>query len=114
LVAAFTAHSWLGEYLHNRFELPGLTPLSPENSLTALFALALFLLWWSLPEKRIPTALLLAWGLLHLIGRGVLSVIPFQAPGRRPGRGHHPGAGSGHGGGSGEQTIQVGAGLPSR
>lgn len=75
-VAVFTALSWLGEYIHNRFELPGLSLLSPENSLMALAAMILFLAWWIYPS-RLTSALLAALALLHLIGGGILSVIPF-------------------------------------
>jgi hypothetical protein len=77
-IAAFSALSWLGEFIHNRIELPGLTLFSPENSVTALVTFALFLIWWFLPAKRIPGILLLALGLVHLLGGAILSVIPFQ------------------------------------
>lgn len=88
-IAAFTALSWLGEIIHNRIELPGLSPLSPENSLLALIAIALFLAWWLLPTSRAPTFLLLGLGLIHLIGGGILSVLPLKflpyAPEQSPG-----------------------------
>lgn len=77
-VAACTALSWLGEYIYNVADLPGLTLLSPENSLTALLALLLFLTWLVLPFKRLCSALLLGWGLLQFIGGGILSVLPFD------------------------------------
>jgi hypothetical protein len=51
--------SWLGEYVHNRADLPQLTLLSRENSLVALVALALFLAWWWVPRPRRVTATLL-------------------------------------------------------
>lgn len=76
-VAAFTALAWLGEYLHNRSELPGLTLLSPENSITALVAGLLFVVWWWLPARTLPAVLLLLWGLLHLVGGGTISVLPL-------------------------------------
>jgi hypothetical protein len=79
LVAAFTFVSWLGEYVHNRFELPQLTLFSPENLLTLLIAALLFLLWLNFPNRLAPAVLLLAWGLLHLVGGGVLSVLPLRA-----------------------------------
>ena len=77
LVALFTALSWLGEYVHNLFELPQLTLLSPENSVPALISLALFLAWWLTPYRRAAAVLLLAWAVLHLAGGAVLSVLPL-------------------------------------
>ena len=38
--------SWLGEYVHNLYELPDLTLLSPENSIPAMISLGLFFVWW--------------------------------------------------------------------
>jgi hypothetical protein len=77
LMLIFLAISWLGEYVHNLFELPTLTALSPENSLPALVSLALFAAWWLTRFNRALTLLILAWGTLHLIGGAILSVIPF-------------------------------------
>ena len=77
LVALFAALSWLGEYIHNLFELPQLTVLSPENSMPALISLALFLAWWLTPYRRAAAVLLLAWALLHLVGGAILSVMPL-------------------------------------
>jgi len=75
-VGASLALSWLGEFAHNRFELPQLTLLSPENSLPALVAVALFAAWWRRPG-RVGTAVILAWGALHLVGGALLSVLPL-------------------------------------
>ena len=77
LVALFTALSWLGEYVHNLFELPQLTLLSPENSIPALISLVLFLAWWLMPYRRAAAVLLLAWAILHLAGGAILSVLPL-------------------------------------
>jgi hypothetical protein len=77
LVAIYTVVSWLGEYIHNLFELPQLTALSPENSIPAFITLALFLAWWLTPYRRAAAVLLLAWGLLHLLGGAVISVLPL-------------------------------------
>ncbi len=77
LVAAVTLLAWLGEYIHNLVEMPQMTLLSPENSLTGLVSLLLFVGWWLLPYKRITASLLLIWALLHLIGGAVITVIPF-------------------------------------
>jgi hypothetical protein len=77
-VLLLTLLSWLGEYVHNLYELPQLTPLSPENSLPALVSLVLFGAWWLTPFKRVAAVLLLLWAALHLVGGAILSVIPFS------------------------------------
>ncbi len=77
-VAGAVLVSWLGEFVHNYFELPQLTLFSPENSLVLLVGVLLFLLWWRAPAHTISTILLFGWGLLHLLGGGILSVIPFS------------------------------------
>lgn len=78
LVAALLALSWLGLFVHNSIELPALNLLSAENSLPALVAVLLFAGWWLLPTRRLPAALLLVWGLLHLVGGAIVTVIPFS------------------------------------
>jgi hypothetical protein len=74
---AVTALSWLGEYVHNLYELPQLSVLSPENSITAVISLALFCVWWLTPLSRAAALLLLGWSLLHLIGGAIISVMPL-------------------------------------
>jgi len=76
-VAAFTLLSWLGEFVHNRADLPQLSLMSPENALPALITGLLFLAWWLLPLRRTTHVVLLSWALLNLIGGGILSVIPL-------------------------------------
>ena len=78
LVAALLALSWLGLFVHNSIELPSLNLLSPENSLPALVAVLLFAEWWLLPTRRLAAALLLVWGLLHLVSGAIVTVIPFS------------------------------------
>ena len=78
LVAALLALSWLGLFVHNSIELPALNLLSAENSLPALVAVLLFAGWWLLPTRRLAAALLLVWGLLHLVGGAIVTVIPFS------------------------------------
>ena len=78
LVAALLALSWLGLFVHNSIELPALNVLSPENSLPALVAVVLFAGWWLLPIRRLAATLLLVWGLLHLVGGAIVTVIPFS------------------------------------
>jgi hypothetical protein len=34
--------------------------------------------WWLLPTRRLAAALLLVWGLLHLVGGAIVTVIPFS------------------------------------
>lgn len=77
LVFLFTVLSWLGEYVHNLFELPQLSALSPENSIPAIISLSLFVMWLLTPFKRAAVTLLLAWALLHLVGGAIITVIPF-------------------------------------
>ena len=76
-VATLVAVSWLGLYLHNTLSLPALTPLSPENSLTALVALALLIAWCLLRGQRAVSALILGWALTHLVVGAVVTVMPF-------------------------------------
>jgi uncharacterized membrane protein YjdF len=78
LVAALLALSWFGLFVHNAIELPSLKLLSPENSLPALVAMLLFVGWQLLPTRRLAAALLLVWGLLHLVGGAIVTVIPFS------------------------------------
>src|SRR5829696_6953085 len=78
LVAMLLALSWLGLYVHNSIELPSLNLLSPENSFPALVAVLLFVGWWLLPARRLAAAVLLMWGLLHLLGGAIVTVIPFS------------------------------------
>ena len=77
-VAALLFVSWLGLFAHNSISLPSLTLLSPENSLPALVAVLLFVGWWLLPARRLTATLLLMWGLLHLVGGAIVTVIPFS------------------------------------
>ena len=77
LVSLFTLLAWLGEYAHNRRELPQLTLLSPENSLTALTALGWVAVWGLAPLRRGGSRLLWLWAALHLVGGGLVSVLPL-------------------------------------
>jgi hypothetical protein len=75
-MAGAVALAWLGMYIHNVADLPNLTLRSPENSLPGLVWLLLFGLWWAMPGRSWPVMLLLAWGLLNLVG-GFASVLPL-------------------------------------
>ena len=77
LLVSFTLLMWLGLYVHNTADLPALTLISPENSIPALVSAILVVAWWFLPWKRAAAVALLGWGLLHLIGGGLLSVLPL-------------------------------------
>jgi len=78
MVVAFALLSWLGMMIHNAFELPQLTLLSPEVGIPTLIYVLLVIGWWFLPQKRVMGSLLFAWALLHLLGGGIITVIPFS------------------------------------
>ena len=75
-MASAVALAWLGMYIHNVADLPNLTLSSSENALPGLVWLLLFGLWWAMPGHSWPAVLLLAWGLLNLVG-GFTSVLPL-------------------------------------
>jgi len=75
-MAGGVALAWLGMYIHNVADLPNLTLSSPENALPGLVWLLLFGLWWAVPGRAWPAILLLAWGILNLVG-GAVSVLPL-------------------------------------
>jgi hypothetical protein len=77
LLVSLTLLAWLGMFIHNTADLPALTLVSPENSVPALVSAILVIAWWLLPWKRAATVALLGWGLLHLTGGGILSVLPL-------------------------------------
>lgn len=78
LIVAATIISLFGLLFHNWWDLPHLTPLSLENSGPTLVFIILFGLWWHWPKSLITMVMLLLWGVIHLIGGGILSVIPFD------------------------------------
>jgi hypothetical protein len=69
--------SLLGYSVHNAVELPSLTPLSPENSIPLVIAVVLGVLCWRSPSSRLLDGILLAWGLLFLVGGAIISVLPL-------------------------------------
>jgi hypothetical protein len=76
VVPALAALSWLGMIIHNAEELPDLTLGNLEElgpTLVSIVLVALFLL----RPDRTSTALLFGWTLLHLVGGGILSVLPL-------------------------------------
>lgn len=69
--------AWAGFLVHNLADLPGQTPLSPESLLPTVVTVTLLALWL-VPASRTAAAwALLAWSGLHLIGGGILSVLPL-------------------------------------
>ena len=78
LITGAALISWLGLLFHNWWDLPELTPLSPENSRPTLVFILLFAAWRRWPQARLTAILLLLWGGVHLIGGGIGSVIPFD------------------------------------
>lgn len=75
-VLAAAALSWLGLLIHNVADLPGQTLLSPESAYPAAVLTVIVALWFS-AGRRVAAWLLLGWGLLHLIGGSVVSVLPL-------------------------------------
>ena len=78
MLALATMLSWLGEAVHNAVELPGLTILSLETIVPGTLAGLLFGLYLFLPSTRVSLVLLLGWGLLNLVGGGIISVLPLN------------------------------------
>jgi len=74
--------AWLGMYVHNVADLPNVTLSSSENVLPGAVSLLLLGLWWALPSRSWPAILLLAWGMLNLVGGFAtalpLPVLPFK------------------------------------
>lgn len=67
---------WAGMFVHNLAELPGQSLLSLE-SLIPLIVTVMLVAGWFTPSRSGVTIALLFWGLLHLLGGGVLSVLPL-------------------------------------
>ena len=64
--------------MHNAVELPGLTILSLETSIPGILAVFLFGVYLFSPSTRVSLGLLLGWGLLNLVGGGIISVLPLN------------------------------------
>jgi hypothetical protein len=76
LTIGATVVAWAGFLVHNLADLPGQTPLSPESLLPTLVTVALLVLWLVPATRTAGAWALLAWSALHLIGGGILSVLP--------------------------------------
>ena len=82
-MAGAVALAWLGMFVHNVADLPNLTWSSAENVLPGLVWLLLFGMWWAMPGRSGPALLLLAWGILNLVG-GFATVLPLPVLPFRP------------------------------
>lgn len=67
---------WTGMFVHNLAELPGQSLLSPESLVPLIVTVALIAGWFTRNRNGVTVGLL-CWGLLHLLGGGVLSVLPL-------------------------------------
>jgi hypothetical protein len=80
LLGAAVAVAILGSLAHNVIEF-GLTPMlaSRNGELpTVLLWIVGFLVWWRVPQVRLPAAwFLVVLALLNLIGGAIITVIPF-------------------------------------
>lgn len=75
-VATLTVVSWLGMIVHDRISLPELSLWAPDVVFPTLVSVALFAAWWAWPG-RLSLGLLIGWTVLHLVGGGLLSVLPW-------------------------------------
>ncbi len=78
VVSGALALSWLGFFVHNVADLPGQTLLSPESAYPTAVYLFLGALWCVRRYRRVTAWVLLGWGLLHLLGGAVVSVLPLS------------------------------------
>lgn len=77
LLIGSTVIAWAGFFIHNVADLPGQTLLSPESLWPTVITLA-FLVVALVPRTRLVGVwLLLVWAVLHLVGGGILSVLPI-------------------------------------
>jgi hypothetical protein len=76
LIGCAVLLAWLGMFIHNMADLPGLRFMSLETSGPALIWLLGYGGWIAAPGRRWPAVLLFAWGALNLIG-GAASVLPL-------------------------------------
>lgn len=82
-VAIAAGVAWLGFFVHNVADLPGVSLLAPEYTIPTAVWIALLALWWAAPDRRGRTFLLLAWTLLNVAG-AILTVLPLGALPFRP------------------------------
>ena len=75
-VGTCAALAWLGMYIHNWADLPGLKLVSIENSGPAAVWVLVFALWWRFAGRWWAAWPLAGWGVLNLVG-GAISVLPL-------------------------------------
>ena len=77
LIVSAVVFAYAGFLTHNLADLPGQTPLSPESLIPTLITVALLGLWLMSATRKAATWGLLVWATLHLVGGGILSVLPI-------------------------------------
>jgi hypothetical protein len=75
-VVAATSLSWAGFMVHNVADLPGQRPWSPETLYPSLVYVVLLAAWLATGSRLVGWALF-GWGLLHIVGGAVISVLPL-------------------------------------
>ncbi|HEY5882839.1 MAG TPA: hypothetical protein VIU11_28290 [Nakamurella sp.] len=75
-VLAVLGLSWLGLVIHNLADLGPQVLLGPETVAPTVVYLLLAAAWTT-PARRPVAWLMLVWGSLHLVGGGLLSVLPI-------------------------------------
>lgn len=75
LLAGATALAGIGLALHNLLSLPG-SPLAPET-VVPLAVYAALLVWHYLTRSAAARIALVTWGMLNLVGGGIVSVLPL-------------------------------------
>src|SRR5688500_4115735 len=72
------AVSWIGFFAHNAADLPLSALLGPETIAPTVAYLILLAAWiWWKRRRRHIAQVMMGWGLLHVIGGGLLSVLPL-------------------------------------
>lgn len=77
-IAIWALLSLFGLLFHNWWDLPDLSWANLENSAPAVVFVVIGVAWWQRPRSTITLTVLLIWGIVHLIGGGIMSVIPFD------------------------------------
>jgi hypothetical protein len=72
-----TVLAWSGLILHNLADLPGQTLLNPESLYPTIVTVALLVMWLMPAIRPAATWAMLVWACLHLVGGGILSVLPI-------------------------------------
>lgn len=70
--------SLAGLYFHNWWDLPHLSFFSVEYMGPTAAFFVIFGLWWIWPDTGIARLLVWIWAVAHLVGGGILSVLPLD------------------------------------